>query len=185
MKIFLNRGFAVVICVVVIIFATLLGLRGSLNRLARDVEAGFFMDVVYDESGRPQPGINWHLNNRMACALGFAALMEKHSELADDAEVLLSARRGLLDARSISQKFSANEVMQRAFVDLADKAKGSGLSQNEKDDIEQYTSTFLGAQAAIQNNLYNQKAQSFMDKSSYLAQLLRPILFIRSPQVFA
>ena len=185
MKIFLNRGFAVFICVVVIIFATLLGLRGSLNRLARSVEAGFFMDVIFDESGRPQSGINWHLNNRMASALGFASLMDKHPEFADDVEELLSARRGLIDAKSISQKFSANEAMQRAFIELADKAKSSGLSRNEKDDIEKYTSTFLGAQTAIQNNPYNQKAQSFMDNTSYLAQLLRPILFIRSPQIFA
>ena len=171
-----NRKFAVLICVVVVVLATLIGVRGSLNRLARDVEA-----VFYDSF----EGIDLHLNNRLNSALGFASLMQKHPVLESEADALVLARRMLLDAKDIKDKFAANESMQRAYVELSDRAGGLELSQNEKGDIERYSSTFFGAYAAIQNSPYNQRAQSFMHDASFFAHLLKPFLFVKSPQLFA
>jgi hypothetical protein len=74
--------------------------------------------------------------------------------------------------------------MQRAFVELMEKAQGIELSQNEKGDVKNYTSTFLGAQTAIDESLYNIKASSYMDGASFLARLVKPILFVKSPQLF-
>jgi len=185
MIIFKNRKFAVLVVVFVVVVATLLGVRGSLMRLSRDAERMFFDGVFLEAENYRQPSIDAQLNNRMSCALGFASLMLNHPEIESEAEALLSARRVLIDASSIKDKYSANERMQRAFVALANKAEKLGLSNKETEDLESYSSTFHGAQIAIRNSSYNQKAKSFMDDASILAHILRPFLFVRGPQAFA
>lgn len=179
-----NRKFAILIAFVIIILATLLGVRGSLNKLAADAQDMFYSGVYIKDKGYTQPAIDTHLSNRANSALGFASLLEKHPELANEAEALKEARRELIDAKSIWGKCSANENMQRAFIELSDKSRAVKLSQNEIGDIDRYVSTFMGAQTAIAESLYNVKASSYMDNASFLAQLLKPVLFVKAPQLF-
>jgi hypothetical protein len=184
MKVFKNRKFAILITIAIVVLATLLGVRGSLNRLARDTEAMFYNGVYLKEDGYTQPGIDSQLSKRLNSALGFALLMENHPELEGESSGLLSAQRELQNAKSIREKYSANESMQRAFVKLSENAAKMALSSRETEAIEQYTSTFMGAQTLIQNSRYNQQASSFMDNASFLAQLIKPFLFVKSPQIF-
>jgi len=184
MKILKDRRIAILITIIVVVLATLLGVRGSLVRLSRDAERMFYDGVNLKEEGYTQPGIDSQLRNRMNSALGFASLMEKHPELEGAAGALLSARRELLDANSIKGMYSANESMQRAFVELLEKAEKFGLSNKEREDMERYSATFQGAQTAIRNSHYNQRAQSFMGDASILARLMKPFLFVPGPQVF-
>jgi len=184
MELLKNRKFAVLITVVVVILATLLGVRGSLNRLARGAEVMFYEGVSLKDEGYTQPAINPQLLNCAQAALDYAMVMENHPELSGETKALLSARREFIDAKSIREKRSANAGMQQAFAALSEKAGGIELTQKEIDAMAVHTSTFRGAQIAIQNSSYNQQAQSFMDGASILAHLLRPFLFIKPPQTF-
>jgi len=145
-----------------------------------------FYDGVYlKEEGYTQPGIDSQLNNRLSTALGFAVLMEDFPEAASEAKALVSARNTLLAAKTISDKFAANEALQQAYLALQAIADRLDLSKRDKDDIAQFKSTFTGAQSAIANNRYNQEAESFMDDASFFARMLKPFAFVNPPQVFA
>jgi len=185
MKLLKNRKFAVLITVVVVILATLLGVRGSLNRLAGDVEAMFYDGVYLKDNGYKQPGINPQLEICAQTALNYATILVNNPALTGEAEALLSAQREFIDAKSIREKYSANESMQNAFEALTKKAESTGLSQQETDAMSRHISTFRGAQTMIRSSEYNQQAQSFMDDASNFARLLRPFLFVKSPQMFA
>jgi len=185
MKIFANRKFAISIAVAAAVLATLLGVRGSLNRLARDAEATFYDGVYLKDEGYTQPAIDTYISRRIDTALRLAAAMDAYPELAGGAEALMSARRSLSEAKSIREKFTENEKMQRVFVELVEKARGLELSERDREEVENCSSTFSGAQTAIQNSRYNQHARSFMDGASILARVLKPFLFVSQPQVFA
>ena len=169
----------------VVVLATLLGVRGSLNGLARDVEAMFYDGVYLKDERYTQPGIDSHLSNRIDAALNLATLVEVYPELTGDTEALLSARRALMDASSIRGKYSENEKLQRAFLVVADKAKGLNLSEGDQAEVESCLSSFSDAQTAIQNSGYNQQAKSFADSASFFVRILKPFLFVSSPQTFA
>ena len=184
MRLLKNRAFAIFITVVIVILTALFGIQRSLNRLAADVEAMFYEGVYLESEGYTQPSIDSQLQIRANGALALATVMEGYPDLADEAETLLSARRDLISAKSIRDKHSANERMQRAFTTLTAKAGTLDLTERDKEDIDRYISTFQGAQTAILGSLYNQKALFFMDDASFIAHVLRPFLFVTPPQSF-
>lgn len=170
-----NRKIAILITAIVAILATLLGVRGSLNRLARDVEAMFYEDK----------GVNTLLNNRAASALALATALESYPELKAETENLLTARRGLMNANTIKDRYAANESLQQAFTALEEKAGKLSLSGRDKETLEMHASDFSGARAAIMDSRYNAAAASYLDGVSILARILRPFVFVKPPQAFA
>ena len=185
MKFVKNRKFAILVSAAIVILATLFGIRGSINRLARKTESMFYDGVYLVDEGYTQPGIDSQLKNRINSALGYALLLESHPELEKASSELLSAQRELIDAESIRAKYSANERLQRAFLKLAENAEKANLSQRDADAAEQYASTFMGAYTMIQNSGYNQQARSYMSGASIFVRIIRPFLFVTPPQLFA
>jgi len=185
MKLLKNRKFAILITVLIVCTATLIGMGVSLDRSARAIEAMFFDGVYLDDEGFTQPGISSHLANRQSSALSFATIMEGYPELAAETEALLVARRALIDASSFPEKHSANEAMQEAFTELVERARNLELAGRDRDDMERFSMSFYGAQTAIDNSRYNQKAAAFMDNASFFAHFLRPVLFVTPPQTFS
>jgi len=179
-----NRKVAIVITVIFIVLATLFGVGRSLNRLARDVEVMFYEGVYMEDAGFVQPGINLHLENITQAALDCSSMFAGHAELADVSEVLMIARRGMLEAGSISEKHAAYEKINRAFTDFFSKAHTIELSERDADSIALYSSIFTGAVGAIQSSEYNVKAGNFMSGASPIAFLLKPFVFVSSPQSF-
>ena len=184
MRLLKNRKIAILITVVLVVFATLFGVGRSLNRLTGDIEAMFYDGVPLDGEGFLQPGIDAHLNNRLNSALGFAVLMEGYPEADSEAKALLSARNELISAKTISEKYKANEALQQAYLTLQAKTETLELSNRDKDDVAKYSSSFSGAQTAILNSSYNRKAESFMDGASFFARILKPFAFVTPPQAF-
>ena len=185
MKLLTNRKIAILITVILSVAATIFGLGRSLNRLARDVEVMFFDGVCLEDEGYTQPGIEAHLNSRLSSALALAVIMEDYPEAARETNELFSARNALKSAKSIGDKYTANEALQQAYLALQAKAESLELSLRDTDDIMRFSSDFSSAQTAIQDNRYNQKAESFMDDASFFARLLKPFAFVTPPQVFA
>jgi len=185
MKLLKNRKIAILITVVLVVAASLFAVGRSLNRLAREVEAMFYDGVYLEDEGYTQPGIEAHLERRWNSSLGFAVLMEVFPEAENEARALLSARNTLLSAKGISDKFAANEAMQRAYAELSAVADRLELSEQDKADIADYSSSFYGAQTAILGSRYNHMAEAFMKDASFFAHLLRPFAFVSPPQRFA
>ena len=185
MKLLKNRKIAILITVILAVAASVFGVGRSLNRLARDIEVMFYDGVYLDDAMYTQPGIEAHLKNRLNSALAFAAMMEDFPEAKNETETLLSARNTLISANDISEKYDANRALDSAYWFLYEKANSLELTKRDEDDIAQFTSTFAGAQNAINDSLYNQKALSFMDNASFFAKILKPFAFVTPPQIFA
>jgi len=185
LKIFANRKFAILFTVIVVILATLIGVRQNLNRLARNVEKMFYEGVYIEDARYTQPGIDTQLKNVAQASLDCATALEGHPGLAKECVALLSARDGYMSANTIADKYSANEKMKMAFDALAQAADGLVLSARETEIFERHSLIFRGAQRLILSNLYNEKAKAFMDDVSFPANFLMPFLFVAPPQLFA
>ena len=184
MKLLKNRKIAILITIIVVILATLFGISRSLNRLARDVEALFYDGIYLEETGQPQRSINHHLGNLEQTALDASFVFAGNPGLSNESEALRLARRDLLDARSISEKYVAYQSLHQAFSVFFNKAETVDLSERDKDSLAQFRSTFTGATHAIQASEYNNRVRDFMGGSSIIAYLLKPFIFVTSPQAF-
>jgi len=185
LKLLKKRKISIIIAAIVIVFATLLGVNISLNRLARNVEAMFYDGVFLEDAGFRQTSINQHLDNLAQAALDISSVFRNHDELSSRAEELILVRRDLLDARSIRDKYIAYQGIQSAGTALINEAQSVELNRRDMDSLAQFQMVFHGATGAIQNSDYNIRARDFMDESSFIAQFLRPFVFVTPPQTFA
>ena len=184
MKQLLNRKIAILITVVVVIAATLFGVHRSLSRLYRDIERMFYDGVYVEDGGYTQPGIYSHLENSMNSALGLATLLQGYPELSGKAEDLLSARRELLAAKSISDKSIADYVMVKTFVDLMIAAQDVNLSEREIEASTKYHMSFCDAHAATVASQYNSKSVETIKKVSFLADFIALIVPVEFPEQY-
>ena len=178
-----NRKIAILVTVVVVVLATFLGVVSSVGNHVRNIEAMFYDGVYLDEEGFTEPGINSHLENSANAALGFSMLMAD-SVLGAEAEALAAARRELLAADSISEKYTANENMRLSFSVLLTATERLELTDREMEAIERYASSFAGAQTAIERSGYNMEVKNYLDDVSVIAQLFMPFVFASPPQLF-
>jgi len=164
--------------------ATLFGVGKSLDHLAREVEVMFYNGVYLEDAGYTQPGISQHLENIGQSALDASSAFAGHTELSGELEALQNARLGLTNADSITEKYIAYQIMQHSFTAFLEKAEHVELSEHDKGLLALYSATFTGATGAIQNSEYNVKASGFLDEVSFIARLLRPLVFVTAPQSF-
>jgi len=179
-----NRKFAIIITVIVVIFATLFGVGRSLNRLVRNVEKMFFEGVILEDAGFTQPPVDRHLEVIAQTSLDVSSIFAGHEDLSNEAEALMMARRNLIGARTIPEKYNAYIEIKLAGIHFITKADSIDLSGRDKESFDSFRSTFEGAVTAIQNSEYNVKAKGFMDGASIITYLLKPFVFVSSPQAF-
>jgi hypothetical protein len=184
MKVLGNRGVAVIITVVVVIFATLIGVYRSANRVTREVEAMFYDGVYLREQGFTQPGINSHLVNCANAALSLATLMEGYPELSGRVEDLLSARREFMAADSIMLKGSATWAMRDSFFHLLEAARGVDLSDRDKEAAAQLYATFNGALIAAFNSRYNDVVRERVSSQSAILRYLGYSVGAKQPTAY-
>jgi len=184
MKVLGNRGVAVIITVVVLIFATLFGVYRSAGRVTREVEAMFYDGVYLREQGFTQPGINSHLVNCANAALSLATLMEGYPELSGRVEELLSARREFMAAESIMLKGSATREMRDSFIRLLEAARGVDLSDRDKEAAAQLYATFNGALIAAFNSRYNEVAVERISSQSAILRYLGYSVGAKQPTAY-
>ena len=184
MRLFGNRKVAILITIFIIILATLFGVGKSLNRLARDVEDMFYNGIYLERDGFTQPGINSHLENITQAALDCSSVFASHAELSKESEGLMLARRDMLEAESISEKYAAYEVIAKAFSEFISKSDAVELSERDLSSVALYAGTFTGAMGAIESSSYNARVRSYMDDASFIVFFLKPFLFVNPPQAF-
>jgi len=184
MKLLGRRSIAILITVVVVIAATLFGVYNTSGRYTREVEALFYDGVYLKDQGFIQPGINSHLENCANAALGLATLMEGYPELAGYAESLLTARRELMSAGSVSAKERATREMTDGFTRLLEAAGNVDLTGREKDAATQFDSTFNGALIAISNSRYNDAVSAHINNQNAVLRLIGYLLSADQPAFF-
>ena len=181
-----NRKIATLIAAVAIIAATLLGTMVSLNRAASKVEDTFYSGVYLKSEGYTQPGIDAHLNSRIAAANGMLAIIGTYSELDAETVAFRAARENLINAERPAQKGRANDAMQQSFIALRDAAEEIEMSARDISDLDKFYTTFNGAQAAILGSGYNLNVLEFLDGTlgAFPVVVLKRLVPVRTPQMF-
>ena len=184
MKFLKNRKTAILITVVTAIIATLIGVYKTSGRDTRDIEAMFYDGVYLKDDGYTQASIDSHLGNSADAALGLATIMEKRPELADKAAALLSARRELIAAESISGKSAAYSGLVSCFDELIRAALSAELTDRESGAAAEYVSTFNGAGKAMLGSGYNKMVMEYLDGRSPFIRIISVFIPVRSPDTF-
>ena len=184
MKLLLNRKFTIFITVAIVVISTFFGVHRSLGRLARDIEATFYNGVYLEDEGYTQPGVSSHLESSSNAALAFAATMANYPELSEKAAALQSARRGLMDAKGIQEKSTANNNMMNAFTELLQTSMTVEITQRDLEDAARYWATFRNAQININVSRYNIEAARFDREVSFIADMINSVFPVKPPEVF-
>ena len=186
MKIINNRRTALMITAAVIVVATLFGMHRSLSKEVRRIEKQFYDGVFLKTEGYTENSIESHLNNRLKAALGLVTVAANYSEVSEETAALRSARENLMNARGITEKYAANERLQKEYDILASKLAELPLKKKDVADAAVYSSTFFGAQASIRNSGYNSLVSGFINGTlrAFPVNVLKNIAFVKAPEYF-
>ena len=103
--------------------------------------------------------------------------------LSAETKQLREAREALLEAKTIPEKYAANQQMETAWQKLFDamKAKSGEIPAS----VQSYTSTLSGAQSAIEKNHYNAAVKQFgIEMKAFPAGLLRAAGLVNMPDTY-
>ena len=181
MEFFKKRSTAAVILVLVIIVFTVLGINLSAARVVRAAERQFYDGVYIKSEKYTETAIETHLEKKEEAALGLLSLNYGTKE---QQNALRDARDKLLSARTISEKYAANQALEEAWHPVAEWM--TLLSVLPPESAKTYVSTLEGAQSAIEKSSYNDAARKAND--SILGGVLRPLRllnFARDAELFA
>lgn len=189
MDFFKKRSTAIGVFVVVVILFSLIGCHLSLGRACRKAEAAFFdRSLLRDAGSYSCPGD--HLKNCADLANRLLSVVGGDNEpYAGAYEQLRAARLDLLDAlesRDIPAAGAASQSLAEAVEAVkAVKASGAALSESY-DDYEQIIADLDGAQAALDNNGYNDYILAFREDvlDRFPTGLLRHLAFVDAPETF-
>jgi len=184
MKFLKKRETAIIITIAIVLVATLYGVNRSVTRLASDIEDMFYDGVFFQDAGFTQPGLNSHLENSTTAALNVATMLLNYPELADKAESVLVVRRALIDEHTIAGRGRLNQVFVNAFADLVNSAKDVNLAERDAEAVSRNLRLFMGAQANITDSRYHEKVAAFDSEISFIAQVFKIFLPVRSPEAF-
>lgn len=189
MDFFKKRSTAICVFVAVVVLFSLIGCHLSLGRACRRAEDAFFdRSLLRDRGGYSCPGD--HLENCADLANRLLSVVGSHNEpYAEVYEQLRAARLGLIDAldsRDIPAIGAANQALAEAVEAVrAVNASGAALSDSY-DDFDAIVSDFDSAQAALDNNAYNDYILAFRDDvlGRFPTDFLRHLAFVDAPETF-
>lgn len=181
-----KRSTALLIAAAVIILGTLFGVHRSLNSASAKIEAMFYNGVFLSDGNYTQPSIQSQLDKRATAALGLVTLANHYGDLSGLGDSLRQARLSLIEAKSIPEKFLANEKLQTAYIKLYAALNQKALTDSEKAAALKYAETLNGAGAVIQNSAYNSAVGDFIhgDLGKFPANILKKLAFVRNPEYF-
>lgn len=186
MELLKKRSTASLILAAVIVVTTILGVHFSLERQAGKIEDMFTDGVYLEKDDYVQPSISSHLDARMNAAVGLASTASKYPEVKAEEDALREARRELVDAETIGEKYSANSKLEKVWPLLADALSAQQLNETDAEAFEYYSSTLSGAQKAIENSSYNEKVAQYRDGilGAFPISVLRFVSFASEPEFF-
>ena len=180
MEVLKKRSVATAILVVVIIVFTVLGINLSAARVVKAAERQFYDGVYIKSEKYTETAIETHLEKKEEAALGLLSLDYGTKE---EQAALRNARDELLNAKTIKEKYAANQALEKAWRPVAESAS---LSSVYSEAANTYIKTLSGAESAIEKSSYNDVAQKAND--SILGGILKPLRllnFARDAELFA
>jgi len=188
MKLLKNRGFATVITICLILFSTLYSVHRTLGARCQAVTDGFYNGVLVD--GYVHPSISSQLNAAANAAGGLVSVAANLDVLTAQTDALRQSRNVYLDTvkadGSFSDLYRANLSMQESFAALAQGLGTLELSDKDRSAVEDYVSTFNGAQSTIENAGYNESVREFnrTTLNVFPASVLGPLVGVKTPALF-
>ena len=184
MKLLKTRKFAILLTVVIALIATMLGVLGTASRDTRRIEAMFYNGVYNEAWGTTMRGMSAHIDNCADAALGLATFLKNYPQLADRAEELILAQRGIHDAKSISEKNSAFNLMVRLFYGLNTAANSLDLSSRDLTAVTQYYNEFRNAHMVMIETRYNDKVIEYLEGRSAIVRIISSFMPVKAPSYF-
>lgn len=190
MSILKSRKTAGLVLALVILIATPLGSKRSLNSAARDIENMFYNGVYIEAENYTSGAIADYLQDASKAALGLVTVGANYDSLTEETASLRMAREvlvDLLDFGAISHKYEANQQVIKAWDTLYSALQNTELSDYDKESVEEYASLFEGAQGAIQMNRYNDAVDNFEADVLYRfpAVIIAGFLGVDAPERFS
>lgn len=188
MRFFKKRSAAIGVFIVVVVLFSLIGCHLSLGRACRKAEAAFFdKSLLRDEGGYSCPGD--HLDNCVDLANRLLSVIGSDGEWAGAYEQLRAARLALIDAldsKDIPACGTANQALVEAVAAVKAVKDAGAAPADSYDDYDAIVSDFAGAQAALDNNAYNDYILVFRDEvlGKFPTNLLRHLALVDPPQTF-
>jgi len=186
MAVLLKRSTAALIAFIVIVFGTLFGVHRSVGSETAKIEKQFYNGVYLKDEGYLQPGIQPQLDKRATAALGLISLgsdMELEAA-AGPTQALREARNELLSAKTIADKYIANEKLQKAYKALVAAMPEGGPAENAE-AFKSYAATMDGAQGMIEKSAYNGLVSAFRRRlNSFPVNILKNLAFVKYPEYF-
>ncbi|MCL1834791.1 MAG: hypothetical protein FWG48_01410 [Oscillospiraceae bacterium] len=185
---FRERKTAFLIATAVVVIATLAGVYKSLARLSREVDELFYNGVYLEDARYLEPSINSHLQNSARSALNAGTLLKTYPLLSGEAEALLEARRKLLDATGVAEKYDCDRQMTDAFNVLLKTAMMVDIAENDLKIIsEDYLATYRGAHTKMaESKGFHAAVGKMRNDTSAITIALSAILPVSPPKdVFA
>ncbi len=181
MTFFKTRRGAVCVLVLVVIFATVLGVNRSLASLSSDIE-----DMFYNGVDGETP-IETYIENRINASKMIVLIADNYPELKPLRDELYDAYNNLYEADGIGAKYSANERLQAAFEALYEALiETDTLSTRHYEDASSYADTINNTLDKIRRSSYNDKVDEYETVVSSLpVSLFRLVIFADAPERFA
>ena len=191
MKALKKRPVAILVCIAVIVLSTIYSAHRSLGAKVREVNDGFYSGVFDKEWGSARRSVRSQLDKRCEAANGLAALAANHIESnASDPGVALatltSVRRDLISSRNIPELYDLNKQLDASFNELCVVLEDMDLSERDSNMLDEYKTTFRGAQSVIDASGYNESVRALERTTleAFPANILKRVAFVPEPALF-
>lgn len=180
-----NRKFAFPVCIVLMLAVLLIAVHVSGGRAAKKVETLFY-EGTNSAGSTNTVAIDDQLTVRADAATGLITVAANYPLLSDDAQALREAKNALLDAKTIPEKYNANEALTAAAETLIAHAASAGLSDRDREGFDGYVQRLQGAQGVIDQNTYNEKVVEFNNGvlNKFPLSILKGITGVKAPAFF-
>ena len=173
MKIFKNKVFALVLCVVLVLASTLLNTRVKLGGMCEELNERFYASE----------GIGDKLQALRAGADALAALAENNGIRADALKDASAALQSLLSQRSVNagQLHTSYDALRSQL-----SATAAQLKENNVSGADTILSGIQTIQDAISSSGYNAEVREFRSKNgSFFTRFLASLSGVSIPEEFA
>ena len=185
MTVFQKRSTALVLTIVVVALSLCFGVWRSAEQQRKQIEAGFVNG--FDQSGSDD-SLQSYLNGRISVASNLLKVAAR-SSLQNSAYTndVQQARDALSDARTPSEKYVANQELERSCQALIQALKNTSLSAADLSYVEGFLSELQSYQDLIERDPYNAQVDRFNQEtlSAFPVCLFRYILPIHTAEKFA
>jgi len=184
MKVLKQRKTAVIIMIAIIVIFTFIGVTKSLNSISKDIEKTFYSGVYNESEEYTEVSIASQLENRIDASLGLLSIASASDEYAMEAESLRNARHELIEAKTIEEKYLANEHLENAYQTLYSLMGAKSMAAEDTEAIISYANTMDGAQKVIENSSYNDLVREYYNSTSRGIPVRFLKFFASGPQYF-